>query len=44
MLRDLVSFREIGIEVILAGKIIVPFNLGMTSQPHEDRIFHRLPV
>src|SRR5580692_5837105 len=41
MLRDLVSFGEIGVEIILSGKIIVPLNLAMAGQPHFDGEFHR---
>jgi hypothetical protein len=36
MLRDLVSFWEIGIEVIFPGKMIIPFNFAMTGQTHPD--------
>src|SRR5215207_11244311 len=44
ILRDLISFWQIGIEIILAGENAFGVNLTAERQPNTDRQLNGLPV
>src|SRR5476651_680261 len=44
VLTDLVAFRQIGIEIVFTGEIIVQINATMAGQPHFYGISHSLFV
>ena len=44
MLADLIAFGKIGIEIVLAGEVVVAFDGTIAGQPHPDGILHGYAV
>ena len=44
MLRHLIAFWQVGIEIVFAGKIIVLLYFAVARQTHANGVFHRFFV
>lgn len=44
MLRYLVAFGKVGVEIVLAGEITPPGDVGPTGKSHPDGMFQCFPV